>query len=195
MAERGMAEYDRERGNFMQRIKALEDRADYLERWAAPVGGGVLLPNPPALQGRRITSLSIPNNTETIVTGLTNALAEEGLELEDGSSIVKLRRDSAVEWYAFGIMAVFEANVTNNRALLIEVRDINAGTWATQTWLRVPAAVNGLNSILSTAIIYRMGETDDAVRFKVKQDSGGALNLTLFLLNAIIVKSGDVAAA
>lgn len=185
----GMADYDRERGNFLERIKTLEDEMRSVKRWAAPIGA-VQLPNPPALEAWRQTALSLPDITHTVIT-LPDFVSEQGLEMES-SSVVRLRRDSAVEWYDFFFVASFAAHVSNNRVIRFQVRNINDGTWNSLDPIILPAAQNGLATNFSTVFRYVMRSTDDAVRFQAYQDSGGALNLNLFLLNVMLVKSGDV---
>lgn len=189
-----IAQIEKEYGNLRSEMLALTKRLDRFERWAAPVSQ-VLLPNPPSIKAWRTTTLSVNNITQTVVTGLTDSLNEAGLELEDGSSIIKLRRESEIEVYLFGIEWEFAANVTNNRLLRLEVRNTNTGAWTGQDWDIHQAALNGLDTNVQTTIVYEMGVNDDAVRFQVYQDSGGALNLNLFLVNAVMLKSGDAAAA
>lgn len=187
----GMADFDREPGNFMQRIKELEERFENLSRWAAPVGS-VLLPNPPGIKAGRLTAQSIGSGSSAIVTGLEATLREEGLELEDGTSIVKLRRDSQIEYYLFWVHAFFAANATGNRMVSYSVRNINTGVWSTLPVDSKVANTGGLATRFATPILHVMDDDDDAIRFLVYQDTGSPLDLTLFLVNGVMVKSGDV---
>lgn len=194
MPDRGMAEFDRQRGNFLERIRNLEEELEKVKRWAAPISGGVLLPNPPGLKAWRTTAQSIPTATQTIVTSLTDALNEDGLELESGN-IIKLRRDSTIEYYLFWVHAQFAANTTGVRRLGYSVRNINTGGWSLLNVAGTPAMTGGLATYFAVPILHVLDTLDDAIRFEVYQDSGGNLNLNLFLVNGIMVKSGDVFAA
>lgn len=188
----GLAEYDKERNNFLAELAAMKRRVAELERWATPIGVRAL-PNPPAIKAWRTSAQSIPDITQTVVTSLTDSYSEEGLELEDGN-VIKLRRDSETEWYSIWFLAQFAAHVSNNRVVILQVRNINTAAWTSLEVAIHRAGQNGLNTIISSTILYAMGSEDDAVRFQVYQDSGGALDLSLFLVNAMLVKSGDAIA-
>lgn len=188
----GIVDYDSLKGNPLQQIAELKRRIAALERWASPVGRRQL-PNPPGIQAWRTTAQSIPNNSVTPVTNLTDGLNEEGLELESGN-VIKLRRDSEVEYYLIWAHAEWAANSTGLRSIVFDVRNINTGAYVSLTPENKNAVAAPDKTHMDTTLLYRMATTDDAVRFSAFQNSGAALNLNLFLVNAIMVKSLDAIA-
>lgn len=189
----GLAEFDSLKDNPLQQIAELKRRIDALERWAAPVGLRQL-PNPPGIQAWRTTAQSITNNLVSPVTALTDTLNEEGLELESGN-VIKLRRDSEIEYYLIWAHAEWAANSTGFRSIRFDVRNINSGSYSSLTPVTKVATASPDKTHMETTLLYRMATTDDAIRFSVYQNSGGALNLNLFLVNAIMVKSLDAISA
>lgn len=146
-------------------------------------------PNPPGLEAWRTSTLSIPDIAHTTIT-MSDFVFEQGLEMES-SSVIKFLRYSAVEWYDFFFTASFAANASNNRVIRFQVRDINDGTWTDLDIIIIPASQNGLDTNISTVFRYvKRSPDEDAVRFQAYQDSGGALDLKLFLLNVVLIKSG-----
>lgn len=190
MSTSGLSEYDSTRGNILEQLRELQDRIARLERWAAPVAAREL-PNPPGMSmAMTETSQSIPNAAITPLTNLTDEVYEDGLE-QQSNHIIRLRRESEVEYYQITMRIRFAANSTGRRAVYIDTRNINSGAWS-QTRIENKVAIAAPNpTVIGLTYTFRMAATEDAVRISVYQNSGAALNVTLAQVTALCVKSSD----